>query len=57
MFCDQQPDTGKVSADLIGQSLPDTTLDALRVTRLSLTVFATDTDFDLFAFIARTTLI
>jgi hypothetical protein len=57
MFGDQQPDAGKVSADLIGQSLADTALDALRITRLALTVFPTDTNFELFALIPRTTLI
>ena len=57
MFGDQQPDASKVAADFVGQALPDSTLDALRITRLGLAAFATDTGLDLFAFRARTALI
>jgi hypothetical protein len=47
MFCHQQPDTGKVSTDLIRQQLTYTPLDAVRVTGYAFMVFATNAYLDL----------
>ncbi len=46
MFGYQEPDAGQVTADLVGQPLPDAPFNAARITGLDLGVFASDTGLD-----------